>query len=75
MVSIKMSEIYVYIGVFIFSLALFFTFLALANQTQDSEQVYEMTDHQLNDKYVIEQVPHEHERMDAQTMMTTTVNH
>ena len=48
MIHVKISEIYLFLAVFIISILLFFTFFVLASDSSHTEQTYEMTDHEIH---------------------------
>ncbi|WP_258007257.1 DNA damage-induced cell division inhibitor SosA [Staphylococcus sp. 17KM0847] len=49
MLQHKLSDLHLFLIVFIASVLVFLTFFILASQNEQSEQTYEMTDHSLQD--------------------------
>ncbi|MBI5975241.1 DNA damage-induced cell division inhibitor SosA [Staphylococcus canis] len=75
MLNIKLSEVYIHTIVFFLSIAILFTFLTMASHNEYTEQTYEMTDHQLSEKYVNQQVQYEHSHSNSHAITTTAVSY
>ncbi|MGV3243878.1 DNA damage-induced cell division inhibitor SosA [Staphylococcus sp. 11261D007BR] len=66
-------EVYLYTIVFLCSIILFLTFITITNYNQNYEQTYEMTDHQLNQKYILQHTTYEHSELDNQSSKAVSV--
>ncbi|AKS69345.1 hypothetical protein RN70_07395 [Staphylococcus schleiferi] len=71
MIHVKISEIYLFLAVFIISILLFFTFFVLASDSSHTEQTYEMTDHQLKTNQTEKVQKHEHIDTNQPAIATT----
>ncbi|KIX89733.1 hypothetical protein TP70_11270 [Staphylococcus microti] len=69
MIQHKMTEIYLFIIVFVASIILFMAFFILTSQNNQTEQTYQMTDHSL--KNTEQTVPHHN---DEQSMFAITLS-
>ena len=73
MIKVKLNEIYLYLSVFIASVILFFVFFIMASQTGNTEQTYEMTDHQINSKQSEHVQKYEQKANDSQSVLAVSL--
>ncbi|ARJ51786.1 DNA damage-induced cell division inhibitor SosA [Staphylococcus lutrae] len=77
MIHIKISEIYLFLSVFILSSILFLSFFLLASESSKTEQTYEMTDHQIRTDHTHQTKTYEQEYNNGkeQSVIAVTLSH
>lgn len=73
MIKVKLNEIYLYLSVFVVSMIIFFVFFIMTSQTAHTEQMYEMTDHQINSNQTEHVQKYEQKSNDQQSVLAVTV--